>query len=169
MNIFFKISRITFLSIVVLLWIVSFFTVQNSLATVILTIIFMAIFVGWLYSAGYLLFLKANGKVKLSLTKFRVAALYIVVYTAFFCWFATSVFPDNPSTLKGIFPFHILAMVAIVYVGRFTAMALKTVEMKRQAGFSDYSEVLFSLWLIPVGIWRIQPRIQRALNIEPII
>jgi hypothetical protein len=46
----------------------------------------------------------------------------------------------------------------------FTAKTLKSAEMQREAHFSDYIGDFFLLWFYPVGIWFIQPRINRIVQ-----
>jgi hypothetical protein len=46
----------------------------------------------------------------------------------------------------------------------FTAKTITSVEMKKETHFSDYIGDFFLIWFFPVGIWFLQPRINRLLE-----
>jgi len=51
------------------------------------------------------------------------------------------------------------------YILYFIAKELKSVELKREAKWSDYNATFFFLWFIPIGIWWVQPRINRIFEV----
>ena len=61
-------------------------------------------------------------------------------------------------------PMHLLAMLGIFYALVFTANRLTTLERKQQVSFFDYSGPFFLLWFFPIGIWFIQPRVNKLLG-----
>lgn len=68
--------------------------------------------------------------------------------------------------LAGILVFflHLLSIFAIIYTMYFTAKTITSVEMKKETHFSDYIGDFFLIWFFPVGIWFLQPRINRLLE-----
>jgi len=60
-----------------------------------------------------------------------------------------------------IFPFHVLAFGCVIYALYFVSRTLAVAESGRPATLSDFGVPFCLLWLYPVGIWIIQPRINR--------
>jgi hypothetical protein len=59
---------------------------------------------------------------------------------------------------------YLTTVFCLLYTWRFTAKMLKSVEMQREAIYAEYSRDFFLLWFYPVGIWFIQPRINRIVQ-----
>ncbi|WP_426491678.1 hypothetical protein [Hymenobacter sp. 102] len=66
-----------------------------------------------------------------------------------------------------IVPLHLLSMAGILYSLQYVARALRSVELQRPAQFSEFVGEFFLLWFYPVGIWFIQPRINRLFAHQP--
>lgn len=45
----------------------------------------------------------------------------------------------------------------------FVAKTITSVEMKKESHFSDYIGDFFLIWFFPVGIWFVQPRINKII------
>jgi len=48
----------------------------------------------------------------------------------------------------------------------FNAKALKTAELQKPLTFSDFAGEFFLLWFFPIGIWILQPRINKLFDPE---
>ena len=74
---------------------------------------------------------------------------------------------SNFIAIAGIFaiivPVHLFAMFCIFYSLYFVAKTFKTVELQRTVTFSDFAGEFFLLWFYPIGIWIIQPKINRMI------
>jgi hypothetical protein len=46
----------------------------------------------------------------------------------------------------------------------FVAKTFKTVELQREVSFSDFVGEFFMIWFYPVGIWIIQPKINKMIE-----
>jgi hypothetical protein len=55
----------------------------------------------------------------------------------------------------------IFLIFCILYAIYFNAKSLKSVELQRDVTFSDYAADFFLFLFFPIGIWFIQPRINR--------
>jgi hypothetical protein len=139
-------------------------------------IMFLSIvpFSAWFYSLGTNLFKRLPLAVKMSLTRFKIFLFFEVAYILFFTVYMSSLMSNlasdrniNPSIFAFIFPLHIFAMFCIFYCLYFNAKALKAIELKRPVTFSDYAGEFFLLWFFPIGIWILQPRINRLINSTP--
>ncbi len=74
----------------------------------------------------------------------------------------------KPGTLAFI-PFvicHIFSIVCSIYSLRFVAKTLNSLEHNRNSPFSEYWEDFLLIWIFPIGVWYIQPRINKQFNKE---
>jgi hypothetical protein len=55
-------------------------------------------------------------------------------------------------------------MFFIFYSLYFIAKELKSVELQKPVTFSDFAGEFFLLWFFPIGIWIIQPRINKIFE-----
>jgi hypothetical protein len=63
-----------------------------------------------------------------------------------------------------LIPLQLFALFCAIYALRFVAKITKSVELKRRARFSDYIGYFFLVWLYPIGIWIIQPKINAIVE-----
>jgi len=100
--------------------------------------------------------LKTQFQIKTGL--FYFAVLVPVVYIPIFFWF---VLRSGNDAAMVIVPLHLLAMACVLYVLYFVSRNLVMVETGKPASFSDYVGALMLFWFFPVGVWFIQPRVNR--------
>ena len=141
----------------------------------IFMLLYIGIFFGWFWSIGVGLhkFLPENHN--LNLKKFKIFFLipfaYIILlmfsmmYLGFF-----SVFPP-PDDMIGIsliliVPFHLFSIFCMFYMLYFCAKTIKSIELNREVDFSDYAGEFFLIWFYIVGIWVLQPKINRIYSEE---
>jgi hypothetical protein len=122
--------------------------------------VFMLFFLGWLWSMGSFLTSILAEPQRLPLRYFRVSLIYPAIYVAyFFTVFSAS---KPPSAL--IVPFHLLAMFCMFYNLYFVSKSLVIAETGEATSFYDYAGPFFLTWFFPIGMWVIQPRINRLFE-----
>lgn len=127
-------------------------------------LIFMGVWMGWVWAIAQ----ASNAKLAPELRKsprLMVAGLAVaVVYLFGSPW----LWPDLTTSKSGIppvmVPMHLLAVLGIFYALVFTANRLVTLERKQNVTFFDYSGPFFLLWFFPIGVWFIQPRVNKLLG-----
>jgi hypothetical protein len=137
----------------------------------IMMILFIGLFFGWFYSLGTNLYKKLPVTANMNLTKFKIFLFIPVVYmillsifmVGMFSKFASGIQP-NLTIFALIVPLHLFSMFCIFYCLYFNAKALKIVEWQRPVTFSDFAGEFFLIWFFPIGIWIIQPRINRLFK-----
>jgi hypothetical protein len=146
-----------------------FFTIFPIMMTLVIVVFF-----GWFYSLGTNLFKMLPDTVRMSLTRFKVFLFIPVIYIVFICVFMFGFAPtmfvlgqSDPRIVLLIIPIHIFSMFCMFYCLYFNAKVLKTVELQKPVTFSDYAGEFFLLWFFPVGVWIIQPRINRLFDATP--
>jgi len=143
-------------------------SVMNIIAYPIVMIFSFAIFMSWFYGLGKNLYKKLPESVEMNLTKFKILFFIPVIYISGIILFAVAMafgvkaiqFPDNGIILI-IIPLHLLSMFGMFYCLYFNAKTMKSVEWQRPVTFSDYAGEFFLIWFFPLGIWFIQPRINK--------
>ena len=121
------------------------------------TLAVMVCLMGWFWSVGSLLTSVIPEQQRLPLLRLRLSLIYPAVYITYF--FATLSVSSPPSAL--IIPFHLLAMFCMFYNLYFISKSLVLAETDKAAGFYEYSGPFFLIWFFPIGLWIIQPRINR--------
>ena len=138
----------------------------------LMMILFVFFFFGWFYAVGTNLYPKLPAKAKMSLTRFKIFLFFPVFYILAISVFlvvsmipySTSGGPIEPWIFLLILPLHLFSMFCIFYCLYFIAKALKSVETQVSATFSDYLGDFFLIWFFPIGIWVIQPRINKLFD-----
>ena len=117
-------------------------------------------FVTWFWSVGSFLHALVRPDLRPSLRFFRLALVYPLVYMAFFL-LTFDRLTMSPGYFFSVFPFHLLAMYCVFFDFNFVSKSLALAETGEPVSFYDYAATFFLLWLFPIGIWFVQPRINR--------
>jgi amino acid permease len=59
---------------------------------------------------------------------------------------------------------HLFSMFCTFYSLYFVAKTYKTVELQREVSFSDFAGEFFMICLCPIGIWIVQPKINKMIE-----
>jgi hypothetical protein len=121
------------------------------------TLLFMLCFNGWFWIMGSFLNALVRPQLRPRLGLFRFALIYPILYLPIFM----ISFPQQPTTLAFIFPLHLLATFCMFYLLNFVSRNLVLAETGRNVTFYDYAGPFFLLWFFPIGVWIVQPRINR--------
>ena len=137
---------------------------------VLVTFLGLGLMLAWFYTLGTSLHSRLPTTAPMSLTRFRLAVLLPAVYVSLLLAFGVLASrggpPDSvPVGLIVLFvALHLLSMACLFYCLYFTAKAFKTVERQAPVPVSEYLGELFLLWFFPIGIWVLQPRINRLFS-----
>ena len=124
----------------------------------------------WWYTMGTSLHDKLPPEAKMPIGKFKFCLLFPLAYIFALTIISTRISIEEAETKMGspfvviLIVIHLLAMLCLFYGIRFIAKALKTAEMQRPALFDEYLGDFFMLWFFPIGIWFIQPRINKIFE-----
>jgi hypothetical protein len=61
-------------------------------------------------------------------------------------------------------PLDIVSQGTYLFMVWYISKSLKTIELHKEAQFSEYILTLILLWFVPLGIWVIQPRINKIFD-----
>jgi hypothetical protein len=130
-----------------------------TIPTLIIAELAWVCFVVWFWCLGSFLYSLVKPNLRLSLPFFRFALVYPLVYMAVF-----QIIPFEKLTLGyglAVFPFHLFAVFCLFFDLKFVSKSLALAETGRETSFYDYAGPIFLLWFFPLGIWFVQPRINR--------
>ncbi|MCI4666741.1 MAG: hypothetical protein MRZ79_01170 [Bacteroidia bacterium] len=137
-------------------------------------ILFAGILYSWMWSVGVGLKKHILPELRLNVNLFKffllVPATYICVIAYFMSYiFNASFFPDpdfEPSAvlILSIVFMHLFSMFCIFFCMHFVAKSIKTAEMGRKVRFSEFAGEFFMIWFYPVGVWILQPRINKIVE-----
>lgn len=143
----------------VLPWVISCFTI---------------LYFGWMYTLGTHLVQKLPPGVRMNVNRFKILLSIPLVYLGVI-GIAMMKFPaqtwageSDVSMMAGqaIALLHLGSLCCIFYVLYFNAKALRSVELQKEASFSDCFGEFFLYWFFPVGIWILQPRINKLFETQ---
>ncbi len=132
----------------------------------IMMVLFMGVLYGWLWSVAVGLQYKMPEGVKMKVAKFKIFFFTPLIYIFFFLALIMTFMAGkpNPVIFVVIIPFHLFSMFCMIYILYFVAKTLKTVELQREVNFSDFVGEFFMIWFYPVGIWIVQPKINKIVE-----
>lgn len=142
----------------------------------LVAVFFMGIFFSWLWSVAIGLQKKVPENVTMKVKKFKVFffiplvyfLLFIISFTVLMDFNYSSTIDSHVGLFIGlfflVFFLHLFAMFCIFYTFYFAAKTFKTVELQREVPFGDFAGELFLIWFYPIGIWIIQPKINKMIE-----
>lgn len=131
---------------------------------------------GWLYSLAVGLQKKIPQELRLKINRFKLLFFIPIVYILGFLSFfmivvnnlTTSTTPQNFDTIFYFLPFlllfHIASIACIFHTNYFVAKTFKTAELQREVLFKDFIGEFFMIWFFIIGIWFLQPKINKIAD-----
>ncbi len=150
----------------------------------LMMIMYMGILLGWQWSVAIGLQKFVPEGIKMKVGKFKTFFIIPVVYLLLILVVISFVFSSGNSsfdiTTPGasnappvalimigfivIFPLHLFSMFCLFYCLYFVAKTFKTVELQREVSFSDFAGEFFLIWFYFVGVWIVQPKINKMIE-----
>ncbi|MEJ8802835.1 hypothetical protein [Pontibacter sp. H249] len=123
----------------------------------------------WLWWVGLYLRNKLSDSTRVSAVYFQLAALYfalyilLLIYTLGIVREALAEGTLQLGLIALLLPMHLFATFCYLYVVYFVARCITTLEKQRVVATGEYIGVLVQIIFLPIGIWFIQPRLNKAL------
>ena len=139
-------------------------------------ILFISIFFGWFWSVAIGLQKKVPQTIKMKVRKFKIfffiPMAYLIIITFYMAFAMDGIIKNGSEPNVGIIatmfaiivPLHLFSMFCIFYTLYFVAKTFKTVELQREVKFSDFAGEFFLIWFYPIGIWIVQPKINKMIE-----
>lgn len=128
--------------------------------TTVLRVTGLLISFSWQLAVGHELYNFLPAKVEMNYNLFIINwFVFILAYCAIL------IYSDGEgATFTGwaaLFMFYVV--YALVHILIFPGRLLKSVEMRKKAGFTEYIETVALMFFWPVGVWFVQPRINEVV------
>ena len=144
------------------------FLVSYVMFFILYIIVFIATFFGWFWSIAIGLQNKIPENIKMKTIKFKIffftPVIYFSCFTIYFLAAYSLDFQIDGVILFLFLPLHLLSMYSMFYNLYYVSKTIKTIELQREVGFSNFAGEFFLIWFYPIGIWIIQPRINKIYN-----
>jgi|GEM_PF-1257019 len=145
------------------------FLMNNLICLNLISIFPGAVFIGWIYSVGVSMHTLLPQNLKPSIIYFRISFLVILLEIIFAGFYGTLTINQNIyerfiSNLWILIPIMLYLFWSFLYVFMFSARMLESAIEGELVNRSDSLKVFFGFWFYPIGIWYIQPAVQRVLN-----
>lgn len=124
----------------------------------ILTEVWFLSFLAWLGSIGFFSRSIEQPELRTGTQFFRFALVYPAIYMVGFIPFLLS---GELHYGAVILPLHFLCMICLFYDLVYVSKALALAENGKPVSFYEYAGPFFLLWFFPIGVWFVQPRINR--------
>jgi hypothetical protein len=131
----------------------------------------MLLHFAWQYTLGSSLHKKLPAGVKMNLSLFKAFQIIPLVYMVLLCFFMADIFSDiqanetpNFYWFALIVPLHLFSIFCMFYSIYFNAKSLKAVELQRPVKGDEFIAEFFLLWFFLIGVWILQPRINRIFD-----
>jgi len=148
-----------------------------------ITLIMLVINVLWQWSLGITLQNYITEELRRKATFFKITILFPILYFAIILVIMGNVsslmldegsmknppndLPFNPIWFAAIFPFHFFAIFCQFHNFYYAAKTVKIAEFQKPAKLGDFIGELLLLWIYPIGVWIIQPKVNEIAEREP--
>lgn len=127
-------------------------------------LIMMITYYGWIWVAGTVTHQQGGQDNPLKLNVFRIlfllALLFLVILTPIL---RTSLKAEDLFLADAV---QLIAVVSFFYCIYFVSKSLRMIEEQRGLKSGYLFLDFFLIWILPIGIWVIQPRMNKVLSVE---
>jgi hypothetical protein len=146
----------------------------------IVMILYLGIFFGWFWSIAIGLQKKVPENVTMKIKRFKIfffiPLIYILCLSFFIVTMLNGIVQNGTEPGAGfiglmagiILPLHLFSVFGIFHSLYFVAKTFKIVELQKEVRFSEFAGEFFMLWFYFIGIWIIQPKINKMADNEKI-
>jgi hypothetical protein len=140
----------------------------NPIAGAVAYIFLISVIIGWIVLLGYGL---ARRQKDLELIQFKTflwtAILLVLVTSGLRLLISTGkIQMDSGQNMTQTILFSVYFITSLTIIFTYPAKTLKRLETKKEIDINDYFGDIFRLLFWPIGIWSIQPRINKLKDIK---
>ncbi|TWJ01713.1 hypothetical protein JN11_01867 [Mucilaginibacter frigoritolerans] len=153
-----------------LIFLVSALLASGSVLGRIVGCLSFCVYIVWIYSIGSLMRELIPNKLRPKITYFRMSCLVLIVGTIVILMIfgGYSINQDNYKNygkLFWVFLFiQLFLMWSLIYIVYFAAKMLMSIVEGEIVDFNKSYKFFFAIWIYPVGLWIVQPAVQRILS-----
>lgn len=134
----------------------------------LIMLVFWAVLLGWLWTLGTKLSKKVPEELRMRPGSFRFAIVYSAIcLPCMLGLFSLSGWSESDNALSAFFmALHLFLGFCMFYTLYFVSKNLTMAERREKVTFYDFAGPFFLLIYFPLGVWFIQPRVNRMFESE---
>jgi hypothetical protein len=121
----------------------------------------------WTWTAGIRLMQYIPEEFKLNTLAFKIFFFLPLIYFPIIAVLIVLLVRSHgtpPTALLLLLPIHLFMVFCSFYCMYFAARVIKTAEYQQQTRVNDYIAEIIMIWFFPIGIWFIQPKINKLIE-----
>ena len=137
----------------------------------IVQIVWFIIYFGWVYTIGIALHERLPDGHGINPTYFKISFFYIIFYLSVITFLFKGGYSINQDNYKEygnsvwvIIPLHTYLMWSILYFFYFAAKMLVSIIEGKVVGIEKSIGYFFAFFFFPIGVWYIQPKVQKIIT-----
>ncbi len=135
---------------------------QADTINVIVGVVIVSTVFSWIWAIGNGLFEQLPAGQRFNLGVFRLAFLSALTILISLLWVAEGGARLTSNDLLVLLFIGVpIYLGLMIYIVLYAARTLKTIELGRLAKIDEYAGEAFLIWMVPVGVWFIQPRLNK--------
>ncbi len=152
----------------------------DTYIVVVFAFISMLVLFLWFAAIGLKLYKYIPKEIAPNNLIFKIVPFVIFISYAVMLYFVTNMFEmmieemlQDSKSVEKILPYFfsffgiiLFNGICFLYIIAFTAKVIVSAERQAKAKFTDYIAEFFLIWLIPIGIWFLQPRINKIVDMK---
>ena len=110
----------------------------------------------WLYAVGVLIYEKYADYITVPIARFKICLGYNLIYYFLFTF--------GNIQFEYLRPLHFISFIFNIYTLYFVSKLIVVVERKSTVKFYDYFSTFIAAWIFIIGIWSLQPRVNKIFS-----
>ncbi len=123
----------------------------------ILNFIFVSLYLGWIWAAIH------GARKQLPEEIMRSSPLGVDISIIYIiCYMISLIFmSEDASVSSWLILLHLLAVGFLFYLFFYAAKTITQINLSEEVSFGEYLPIAFAFWFFPIGVWFIQPKLNR--------
>jgi hypothetical protein len=134
----------------------------GTIFSVFAVLTMMISYYGWIWSAGVLIYRNSNSKIKLSLNSFKLLFRLALFLFLIINPILKKVLNEESSYLIQIV--GLTSLLSFLYCIYFIVVSVRNIEEERNIKAGSLFLDFILIWILPIGIWFIQPRVKEIFS-----
>ncbi|MCT4624768.1 MAG: hypothetical protein N4A46_14195 [Schleiferiaceae bacterium] len=142
--------------------------VNSFLSTLMIFVLLPVItLAGWMWSVGVGLNDQLHWKLQKNTTLFKICVVLPAIAALISAFgFVNAIYDpyESPQLLSFLVVLNLISSLAMFYSFYFMGRIIKTAEHQADVAFRDYLAEIFMIWFYFIGIWFLQPKVNRIIQ-----
>jgi hypothetical protein len=156
----------SFMTLLYLISILSFFLHSNFELFYIILLIEITFITGWFYSLAKFYYSRIPRFKGLKLMLLKIGLLVAYLYTLSMAILSLIDYSMVSKVIFYLLPIHFYSMFSMFYCIYFISKSSVSFALGTEATFEQFIKTFFLLWFFPIGVWFIQPQVNKLVRVD---